>query len=98
MTRIPEEIRLTVVKLTQELLFYEERDRSSITPAFIAEKIDQVVAIQPRWGEGLDREWVIDELNRRFCFWNENTTPRMAKTGYQLIAAVTRVRYSQRPL
>jgi hypothetical protein len=69
-----EENRQRVVKFVQELLL-DEDDRASITPALIAEKIDRVVALKPKWGEGLDREWVTDELIRRFSFWiGRNTT------------------------
>jgi hypothetical protein len=57
-----------VIKTVQELLLDEE-NRSSITPALISEKIDLVLAMTPRWGEGLQRQSVIDELIRRFSLW-----------------------------
>lgn len=59
--------RQTVVKFVEALL--QKNQRSSITPAAIAEQIDRVVALNPAWGEGLDRNWVIDELIRRFSLW-----------------------------
>ncbi|NMG27970.1 Z1 domain-containing protein [Aromatoleum evansii] len=63
-----------VIKFVQELLLDEE-DRSSITPALIAEKIDMVVAMKRSWGEGLDRDAVTDELIRRFSVWiGQDTT------------------------
>ena len=63
-----EETTQRVVKFVQELLLDRE-DRSSITPALIAEEIDRVVAMNPKWGDGLDRNAVTDELIRRFSLW-----------------------------
>ncbi len=57
-----------VVRFVQELL-RDEADRTIITTALIAEKIDMVVTMNPRWGEGLDRTEVTDELIRRFSLW-----------------------------
>jgi hypothetical protein len=68
MTTTAEGTRQRVVKLVQELLLDEE-DRSAITPAIIAGKIDLVLTINPRWGEGLDRNAVTDDLIRRFSLW-----------------------------
>jgi hypothetical protein len=62
------EAQQKVVKFVQELLL-EEADRSAITPALIEERIDAVVHMQPKWGDGLDRQAVIDELIRRFSLW-----------------------------
>ena len=57
-----------VVKFAQELLL-EEPDRASITPALIAEKIELIIRMNPRWGVDLDRDAVTDELIRRFALW-----------------------------
>jgi len=57
-----------VVKFVQELLLDEE-NRSAIGPSLISEKIDLVLRMQPKWGTGLDREAVTDELIRRFSLW-----------------------------
>ena len=68
MTTEAEENKLTVVKIAETLLL-ADKERSSITPGAIAEQIDRVVALNPVWGEGLDRNWVIEELIRRFSLW-----------------------------
>lgn len=62
------EVQQKVVKFVQELLL-EEADRSSITPTVIEERIDAVVRMQPKWGDGLNRQAVVDELIRRFSLW-----------------------------
>ena len=56
---------LKVVKITQELLLDEE-DKSAINSDLISEKIDMVLRMCPKWGEGLNREFVVKELLRRF--------------------------------
>ena len=76
-----EENQQRVVKFVQELLLDEE-DRSSITPALIAEKIDMVVAMQPKWGDGLDRNAVTDELIRRFSLWIGSDTTLKNEEGH----------------
>jgi hypothetical protein len=69
-----EQNRQRVVKFAQEILLDEE-DRSGVTPALIAETIDRIVAMNPKWGEGLDRAAVTDELIRRFSLWiGQDTT------------------------
>lgn len=77
-----EEIRQRVVKFAQELLLDEE-DRSAITPALIAAKIDMVVAMKPKWGEGLDRDAVTDELIRRFSLWIGQDTTLKNDSGHE---------------
>ena len=62
------EVQQKVVKFVQELLL-EEADRSSITPTIIEGRIDAVIHMQPKWGDGLDRQAVVDELIRRFSLW-----------------------------
>lgn len=68
MSTSPEDIRNKVVKFAQELLL-DEDDRAAVTVDLIGEKIDLVVAMQPRWGAGLDRDAVTAELIRRFSMW-----------------------------
>ncbi|MDP2875391.1 MAG: hypothetical protein Q8O00_04345, partial [Holophaga sp.] len=60
-----------VLSTVQDLLRDELDDGTgiSITPELIAEKISIVVTMNPRWGEALDREALIDELIRRFSLW-----------------------------
>lgn len=58
----------SVIKIVQELLFGES-EGTAITPALIAQKIDLALLMSPRWGEGLDRAAVTDELIRRFSVW-----------------------------
>jgi hypothetical protein len=57
-----------IIKLVQELLLDEE-DKAVITPTLIGEKIDLVVAMNPKWSGGYDRQTVTDELIRRFSLW-----------------------------
>ena len=57
-----------IIKFVQELLL-DETDRASITPALIDEKIDLVLAMNPKWRAGHDRQAVVDELIRRFSLW-----------------------------
>ncbi|MCK6680984.1 MAG: Z1 domain-containing protein [Thermoanaerobaculia bacterium] len=54
---------------TAQMLLLDESDRTSINPTIIGEKIDLVLRMNPRWGEGLDRDAVTDELIRRFSLW-----------------------------
>ena len=56
-----------IVKMVQELLLDE--DPRTIGPALIDEKIDLILKMSPRWGDGLDRRLVADELIRRFSLW-----------------------------
>lgn len=57
-----------VVKFVQELLI-DEKNRAAITPTLITEKINMVIAMQPSWGENLNRDAITDELIRRFSMW-----------------------------
>lgn len=57
-----------IIKLVQELLLDEE-DKAVITPALIGEKIELVLAMNPKWREGHDRQAATDELIRRFSLW-----------------------------
>ena len=76
-----EENRQRVVKFAQELLLDEE-DRSLITPALIAEKIEMVVAMKPNWGVELDWNSVTDELIRRFSLWIGSDTTLKNEVGH----------------
>lgn len=57
-----------IVKFVQELLLDEE-DKAAITPSLIGEKIDLILAMNPKWLEGHNRQAVTDELIRRFSLW-----------------------------
>ena len=82
MTTTAEENRQRVVKFVQELLL-DEADRSAVTPALIAEKIDMVVAMKAKWGEELDRNAVTDELIRRFSLWIGTDTTLKSSVGHE---------------
>ena len=58
----------SVMKIVQELLL-EEDEKSGINPALIAEKIDLVLKMHPKWSVDLDRNAITDELIRRFSIW-----------------------------
>ena len=67
-------IQLKIVKFVQELLL-DEVDRSAITISLINKKIDMVLLMNPIWGDGLDREGVVEELIRRNSHWiGQDTT------------------------
>ena len=98
MKNATEDNKYRVIKFVQELLL-DEDDRSAITPALIAEKIDMVVAMKRTWGEDLDRAAVTDELIRRFSLWIGQDTTLSNTAGHEpwLIAARKRDwRYWQR--
>lgn len=76
-----EEAKQKVIKVVQELLL-EEEDRSTITPKLISEKIDNVIKMSPKWGNGLDREAVTDELIRRFSLWIGKDSKLVSNEGH----------------
>ena len=41
-----------------------------------------VIRMNPKWGEGLDREGVIDELIRRFSLWIGQDTMLRSDSGH----------------
>jgi hypothetical protein len=87
-----------VIKIAQELLL-DESDRSSITPSLIAEKVELVIRMSPKWGAGLDREAVTDELIRRFSLWiGEDSTLKNDQGHVPWLTAVRKKdwRYWQR--
>ena len=71
-----------IVKFVQELLL-DEADRAAVTPALINEKIDLVLAINPKWRDGLDRQAVVDELIRRFSLWIGQDARLQDNEGHQ---------------
>jgi hypothetical protein len=92
------ETQQKVIKFVQELLL-EEQDKSAITPGLILEKIDMVTRMNPKWGEGLDHEAIIDELIRRFSLWiGQDTTLRSEEDHIPWLNAVRKRewRYWQR--
>jgi hypothetical protein len=83
--------RQRVIKFVQELLL-DTPDRASVTPALIAEKIDQVTAMMPAWGHGLDRQAVTDELIRRFSLWVGDDSTLRSDAGHEAWLTTTRKR------
>lgn len=70
-----------VIKFVQEILL-DEDDRTAISPTLILKKIDMVIAMNPKWGEALDREAVTDELIRRFSLWIGQDTTLKSDFGH----------------
>ncbi|USE80460.1 Z1 domain-containing protein [Cupriavidus gilardii] len=73
---------LNVLKVVQMLL-QEENDKSSITPAVIEQKISLALMLNRGWQEGLDREWVVEELIRRFSVWIGKDTSLVDNVGHK---------------
>jgi hypothetical protein len=71
-----------VIKFVQELLLDEE-DRTAITSDLISKKIDMVLRMNPKWGEGLNRDHVTDELIRRFSLWIGQDTLLASEAGHE---------------
>lgn len=87
-----------IVKFVQELLL-DEANRTSVTTALIDEKINLVLAMNPKWRDGLDRQTVMDELIRRFSLWIGQDATLQNSVGHRdwLVAARKREwRYWQR--
>lgn len=82
MTSISEGTTQKVVKFVQELLLDEE-DKAAVTPELIATKIGMVLAMNPKWGEGLDRDVAIDELIRRFSLWIGQDATLKSDAGHE---------------
>ncbi|WIG93320.1 Z1 domain-containing protein [Myxococcus sp. SDU36] len=91
MTATAEETRQKIVKFVQELLL-DEADKTSITPELIAEKIGMVLAMKPQWGNGLDRDAVIDELIRRFSLWIGKDVSLKSDIGHEAWLVASRKR------
>ena len=77
-----------VIKFVQELLLDEE-DKAAINPAIIAEKIEMVLTMNPKWRPELNNDHVIDELIRRFSLWIGQDTLLANNAGHEawLVAA-----------
>lgn len=73
--------KLSVIKVVQELLQGEE-NKSLITPSLIAEKINLVLMMSPKWGIDLDREAVTDELIRRLSVWIGQDSALVSNVGH----------------
>jgi hypothetical protein len=87
-----------VVKFVQELLL-DEDEKLAITPASIESKIALVLDMQPRWGEGLNHDAVVDELVRRFSLWIGQDSTIRSDVGHVPWLSATRKsdwRYWQR--
>jgi len=82
MTSTLEQTRQKVVKFVQELLL-DETDKASVTPALIDEKIEQILRMNPKWREGLDRQAVMDELIRRYSLWIGQDTTLLNNEGHK---------------
>jgi hypothetical protein len=98
MTSSADERHQRIIKFVQELLLDEE-DRSAITPALISEKIDLVLAMNPKWGESLDRQAVTDELVRRNSLWIGEDATLRSDVGHEAWLVASRKhdwRYWQR--
>lgn len=80
-----------VIKFVQELLLDEE-DKTAITSDLISEKIDMVLRMKPKWGEGLNRDHVTDELIRRFSLWVGQDTVLTSEAGHEAWLDATRKR------
>jgi hypothetical protein len=81
----------SVIKIVQELLLDEE-EQAGINPAVIAEKIDLVLRMHPRWATDLDRRVVTDELIRRFSIWIGDDTSLKSNEGHEPWLDATRKR------
>ena len=80
-----------VIKFVQELLL-DEDDKSAITPAVIAEKIDLVVKMNPKWDAELNRDYVTNELIRRFSLWIGQDTYLASDAGHEAWLVASRKR------
>jgi hypothetical protein len=65
--------QIKVIKVVQELVADDDA-ATSITPALLAEKVDAVLRMNPRWRDGLSVQAVLDELIRRFSVRLERDT------------------------
>lgn len=81
MTSQGEANKASVIKVVQELLL-DETDRSLITPALIATKIELALMMKPVWGADLDHDAVAEELIRRFSVWRGHDSWLENKVGH----------------
>ena len=80
-----------VIKFVQELLLDEE-DKAAINPAVIAEKIELVLNMNPKWRTGLNSNHVTDELIRRFSLWIGQDTLLANNSGHEAWLVASRKR------
>lgn len=73
---------LNILKMVQVLL-ERGRNKSAITPTLIDEQISKVLLIEPTWAENLDRNWLIEELIRRFSIWIGQDTALVNNEGHE---------------
>ncbi|HEY9233824.1 MAG TPA: Z1 domain-containing protein [Phenylobacterium sp.] len=76
-----QDTRQRVVKFVQELIA-DDCAGEVVTPRVIDEKIDEVLRMRPRWGEGLDRGDVVAELVRRFSVWIGDDATLVNEAGH----------------
>jgi hypothetical protein len=76
------EMTQKVVKVTQELLS-EESHEIRVTPELIAEKVELVLSLNPKWASGVTATAVIDELIRRFSVWIGDDTQLTNSAGHE---------------
>ena len=56
------------LKIAQTLI-HDEAAGGTVSLAMIEQKVDQALAINPRWRNSVDREELIKELETRFSVW-----------------------------
>jgi hypothetical protein len=72
----------SIVHLAQTLLL-RIKEKSSITPSLIAEKVDTVLMLDPEMAQGVDKNDVIDELVRRFSLWIGQDATLSSSEGHE---------------
>jgi len=72
----------TVMGIVQKLLL-SESSQLVITPALIEEKIDTVLPLNPEWATTIDRDWIVEELIRRFSVQVGATTLLSDASGHE---------------
>ncbi|MBT4131781.1 MAG: Z1 domain-containing protein [Candidatus Marinimicrobia bacterium] len=68
--------------IVQKLLL-SESSQLVITPALIEEKIDTVLPLNPEWATTIDRDWIVEELIRRFSVQVGATTLLSDASGHE---------------
>jgi hypothetical protein len=56
-----------IISLTQLLL--DGMDKKTLTSSIIDKKVDIALTLKPNWKHGLNKEFIIDEIMRRYSFW-----------------------------
>lgn len=75
------ETQQSVIKIVQELII-ACKDRASVSPALIREKITLVTQLDPKWRDGFDHEAATEELIRRFSLWIGQDTALRSDIGH----------------